>query len=163
MRPGILDAGGTAAARDVLRAVIRDQTDYHRRTAARMKKLEHRMEWFGLVLLALTFALGAVYLMSAAAKEWGLVVGALSAALPSIASASYGIRVIGEFDGTRQRSQRTERELRKLAEALADDEKSASNDVAHLRARAQATADVLLGDVVQWRVATESRGLAIPG
>ena len=163
MRPGILDAGGTAAARDVLRAVICDQTDYHRRTAARMKKLEHRMEWFGLVLLALTFALGAVYLMSAAAKDWGLVVGALSAALPAIASASYGIRVIGEFDGTRQRSQRTERELRKLAEALADDEKSASNDVAHLRARAQATADVLLGDVVQWRVATESRGLAIPG
>ena len=98
-----------------------------------------------------------------AAKDWGLVVGALSAALPAIASASYGIRVIGEFDGTRQRSQRTERELRKLAERCADDEKSASNDVAHLRARAQATADVLLGDVVQWRVATESRGLAIPG
>jgi hypothetical protein len=168
LRPGILDVRGAAAARCVLKAVIADQIGYHRRTAKRMEKLEHRMEIFGLALFVLTFLLGVGYLLAATLagpvpNDWAKVVGALSAALPAIASASYGIRVIGEFDGTSQRSQRTEHELRKLTTALVDDERVAPTDVARLRARAQATADVLLGDVAQWRVAAESRGLAIPG
>jgi hypothetical protein len=162
MRPGVLDGGGAKAARRVLRAVIADQTRYHHDNVAHMEKLEHRMEWFGLVLLGLTFALGAIYLLFGS-KDWATVVGALSAVLPAIASASYGTRVIGEFDGIRQRSERTEHELLKLVTALEDDEKVAPADVARLRARAQATADVLLGDVARWRVAAESRGLAIPG
>jgi hypothetical protein len=168
MRPGTLDASGAAAARGVLETVIADQTEYHRTTAARMKQLEHRMEWFGLVLLALTFLLGVGYLLvnrfiATVPDDWALVVAALSAALPAIASASYGIRVIGEFDGTRQRSERTKLELSKLAAALKKDQEATPTDVARLRARAQATADVLLGDVARWRVAAESRGVAIPG
>jgi len=165
MRPGTLDANGAAGARRVLEAVLADQAGYHHSTAQRMKQLEHRMELFGLVLFVVAFLLGVGYLLAAwawpATKHWAFVVAALSVALPAIASD--GIRVIGEFGGISHRSQRAERELRKLSATIAHDEKVAPGDVARLRARAQTTADVLLGDVARWRVATESRGLSDPG
>jgi hypothetical protein len=83
----------------------------------------------------------------------------LSAALPSLATATYGVRVIGDFEGTVHRNEHTARSIKQLVAAIQQD----PPDFALLRARARTAADVLLGDVQSWRLSAESRGLAIPG
>ena len=132
-----------------------------------MHWLERGLELVGLCFLALTGLVAFDHLF-----EWGIVeclLGRLlptpqvtiwlSAALPALATASYGIRVIGDFEGIFHRSRRTQRKLEQLAKAVEQD----PIDLTLLRARASSAADVLLGDVASWRLAAESRGLAIPG
>jgi hypothetical protein len=83
----------------------------------------------------------------------------LSAALPALATASYGIRIIGDFDGIFQRAERTHRQLEQLIAAIQQD----PPDFPLMRARARSAADAMLGDVASWRLSAESRGLAVPG
>ena len=82
-----------------------------------------------------------------------------TAGLPALATATYGIRVIGDFEGIAKRSQRTHAALSKSIASLERDH----FDLDLLRARARAAADVMLGDVAKWRLAAESRPLAVPG
>jgi hypothetical protein len=84
---------------------------------------------------------------------------AATAGLPALATATYGIRVIGDFEGIARRSQRTHAVLSRLIASIERD----PLDLELLRARARAAADAMLGDVSSWRLAAESRPLAIPG
>jgi hypothetical protein len=83
----------------------------------------------------------------------------LSAALPALATATYGIRVIGDFEGISQRGERTHRQLDQLINAIQQD----PAEFSLLRARARTAAEAMLGDVASWRLSAESRGLSIPG
>jgi hypothetical protein len=145
-----------------------------------MKRREDWLERIGQVFFALTLLLAAIH-ASAATHIWGRelveflfeyfpgqapelpshdrVLIALSAILPTLATASYGIRVIGDFEGIAKRSERTERGHLHVIEALRRD----PADLILFRARAQIVADAMLGDVSSWRLSAESRGLAIPG
>jgi hypothetical protein len=93
------------------------------------------------------------------AEDIGLTVAALTAGLPALATATYGIRVIGDFAGISRRSERTHHGLSRQAKALKD----AAPNLRVARVRVRAAADVMLGDVAGWRLSAESRGLAIPG
>ena len=87
------------------------------------------------------------------------MITALAAGLPALATASYGIRVIGDLEEIAQRSDRTYKSLRRLITAVKHDALALNR----LRNRARSAAEVMLGDVSSWRVATESRTLNIPG
>jgi hypothetical protein len=167
MRRGRLDLNGMSAARAAMLSVLGHQHDYHRDNARKMKWREHWLERIGLILFSAT-------LLIAVADIWGqelltflfheyprhnLVLIMLSAILPTLATASYGIRVIGDFEGIAKRSERAAEGQLHVIEALRRD----PSDLVLFRARAQNIADAMLGDVASWRLSAESRGLAIPG
>ena len=79
--------------------------------------------------------------------------------VPALATATYGIRVIGDFAGISRRSERTRHGLAMLVARI----DASEPNLHHLWARGRAAADVMLGDVAGWRLSAESRGLAIPG
>jgi hypothetical protein len=139
-----------------------------------MTTLERRLEWIGLTLFVLTVLVALDHLLfregllHCALATLGFHLDHevanraaifLSAVLPAFATATYGIRVIGDFEGIARRSERTHESLNGHIMALRQDPPSL--DV--LRRRARAAGEAMLGDVSSWRLAVESRGLAIPG
>ena len=167
MRAGSLRQDGLVTARDMLTALLVSQGSYNEVTAKRMGRLEHRLERFGLSLFVATAASTLYHLIGEpvvhailpAALDAGVVTTVLGASLPALATASYGIRVIGDLEGIAHRAERTRKALEGLRKAIEAD----ALDLGLLRARARAMAEVMLGDVSSWRLAAESRGLAIPG
>ena len=174
LRAGRFDPNTLRDARTTLLDVLKGQRDYHKTTAHRMETLGHRLERAGEVLFGLTL-LAAIGLLVLAGlthlhmTPWQVfLVTAVAAGLPALGTATYGIRVIGDFDGVAQRSRRTFEALDQLIVAIEHDWPEARRQTeppnfALLRARAHAARDAMLGDVENWRLAAESRDLAIPG
>jgi hypothetical protein len=165
-----------ADAHSTLQKVLDDQRSYHIKSAEQMRKLEHRLELLGLALFILTFALALAFLVylkyspshrvdipslphgTVVLYRTIILVTALSASLPALASALYAIRIIGDFGGIARRSERTLAALEALQKAAKRD----ADDLRALRVIARAAAEAMLGDVASWRLATESRALDIP-
>jgi hypothetical protein len=171
-RSGSLATEGLAAARTAVLKLLRDQCGYHERNKAWMHQLDRRLEVVGRWLFGCTVAAAGLYVVFALAlKKFDLpisseqhdfvkhVVVAFTAGLPALATATYGIRVIGDFDGIAKRSERTCAALDRLIKTIERE----PIDLILLRAQAQSAADAMLGDVASWRLAVESRTLAIPG
>jgi hypothetical protein len=162
---GRLDKEGLAAARQELQALLRDQAAYHEITARRFKRLHGRLALVGLSLFIAAFLLSAAAFAAIAfrllsvtpdMKYWMIVA---SASLPAFASAGYGIRMIGDFEGAAKRSARMKAQL----DALASSIEKGGAEFEWLRDRAHKASDVILGDVANWRLAVESRELEMPG
>ena len=143
---------------------IKDQCAYHARNAAVMNTVEHRAERLGEVFFVLTFLVVAAYLVFTMLglklpDPWSHTVTALSAGLPAMGSATYGIRLIGDFEGVAERSQRTGAALKKIG----DDLGASPPELVPLRTAATVVSETMLGDVSHWRLASATRKLAIPG
>jgi hypothetical protein len=167
MRAGDLNADGLSAERTVLLNLLSSQCGYNHANAQRMHWMERGLEYVGLGLLVATVAAAldhhfdaplATTLLSPILQPHQVTIW-LSTALPALATACYGIRVIGDFDGIVHRAERTHRQLDQLIAAIQQD----PLDFSLLRARASSAADAMLGDVASWRLSAESRGLAVPG
>jgi hypothetical protein len=186
---GRLDRKTLASYRAALIRVLREQSDYHEATARSLRHLNVWMEWAGVVLLVCSLALAGLYALGNScalvaelaawhlatdaavgaceahwlripfADSWANYIAVLGVILPAFATASYGIRVIGDFDDTAERSRRSSEALKWLIDALEQDDE----ELALMRARTYAAGDVMLGEVQSWRLAAESRALAIPG
>jgi hypothetical protein len=161
---GELDAARLAAIRDVLARFVEDQRAYHERNAGLMRAIEGRLGGLGRVSFITTFALAALAIGLDIAgvslpAGWNAVLIGMTAGLPVFGTASFGIRAIGDFEGSAMRSARMAASLKSLGGALAGD----APDLVVLRARAAALADAMLGDVAHWRFATETRNLATLG
>jgi len=163
LRSNVLDGDGLSAARTVLLALLADQRTYHHAAAARMGKLERRLEQFGLVLFAATALTAVIFLVTVhfveVSETGAFLVAVLAAGLPALATAGYGIRVTGDFEGIARRSERTCAALEQLIKAVGQDPLT----IDRLRSRARAAAEAMLGDVSSWRITAESRSLDIPG
>ena len=165
MRSAVLGAAGVQQGRATLKAVLSDQCNYHRSTARRMESMETRLELLGMILFGLTLLALCVFLgawadgVTLPIRLTYLVTG-IGAGFPALGTATFGIRVIGDFDGIARRSQRTHEVLQQIIDAT--DAEDPPN-LATLHARARSASDVMLGDVSSWRLAAESRTLAIPG
>jgi hypothetical protein len=168
LRGGHLDRAAVDAARAATINILENQRDYHRSNARRMKRLERHLEWIGLIMFGATVLVAVDHLFFHEAVLRCLLHGglpanrvaiALSAILPAFATATYGIRVIGDFEGIAKRSERSIERLEDHIAALRQD----PPDLDILRQRARAAGEAMLGDVSSWRLAVESRGLAIPG
>jgi hypothetical protein len=160
---GSLAGSGFRAARNALMAIVVHQAEYHRGSCRQMHALNSRLEVTGMFLLAFSL-IAAMYALlvpsshaPADATQW--VLASISIIFPVCASAIYGIRLIGDFEGIAHRSGRALKALEEIQQAITQD----PDDLTLLRGRAKAAADAMLGDVTAWRMAAEGRGLAIPG
>jgi hypothetical protein len=173
LRSGSFEGAEIDAARTAILNILQHQCGYHERNAQRMKRLDARLDWIGFVLFLATVLVavdhwsfgsaGLGYLVQqffghADPREVEHLGIALSAFLPALATATYGIRVIGDFEGSARRSERAHQSLHQQIQAIGT---TVSLDV--LRRRARAAGETMLGDVASWRLAVESRELAIPG
>jgi len=176
---GHLDRKTLAAYRAALLRLLRGQQNYHEATARSMDQLNVRMELVSVILLVCSLFPAVAYIAAdtfPAAKalaahfatgwlgipsdaNWHGYLAVSGVVLPAFATASYGVRVIGDFEGTAERSRRSTEALKWLIDALEQDDE----DLTLMRARTYAAADAMLGDVESWRLAAESRALAIPG
>ena len=164
LRHARLDDAGVVAAREAAANLLDDQCGYHATTAGRMHRLEKRLEVVGLICLTLTIIVAAMYLFLAGLAhgeglDIGYAVAAATAGLPALATATYGIRVIGDFAGISRRSQRTHDGVSAITGRM----RAKRPNLRHTRAEVRAAAEIMLGDVAGWRLSAESRGLAIPG
>jgi hypothetical protein len=122
------------------------------------------MERFGGILFALVLVTAVAWLVlhfaaPRIAQDLQYPLTAITAGLPAVATASYGIRVILDFEGIAERAQQ-------MASGLEDQLArwdSGPKTAAALQRFARHTAEVMLGDVAAWRLLAEGRRLTIPG
>ena len=123
---GTLDTARREQIMRLLIAIVDSQSGYHNRIAKLMHGVEHRIKRIGQVLFALTILFGAINLVTALSGfhlpyNWSYVLIGLTAALPALGAATFGIRLIGDFEGVAQRSEHTGAGLEDIGEALQQD------------------------------------------
>ena len=163
-----VDQAYLANVRDTAEIIITDQIAYHRTNAHRMHKLESRLHaagqfLFGGTMVACVAWIGAK-LMQVPMSFGGSIglteiVTALTAAMPAMGAALYGIGMQGDFVGIAHRSEATVARLERLKRALKDD----PLEYARLIARLRRLADIMLTDVAHWRTTYQARPLKLPG
>ncbi|HYS46907.1 MAG TPA: hypothetical protein VEM35_10725, partial [Rhizomicrobium sp.] len=165
LRNALLDPGGLTAVCQSLESFLEGQKSYHQATAARFGALHERLATIGKWLFFFTLSISVTAFIvqlfrhdaiAAPAQRWLFV---LSAGLPALGAASYGVRVIGDFDGAAARSARMVMQLEGLISKL----KLVPCQFDTLREICHRAADVLQGDVASWRLVVESRELEMPG
>jgi hypothetical protein len=166
-----IDADYIASAHSRLLALLDDQIGYVRREARRMHHLEHRLHRVGGALFVTTglvcagvFAIEGVSLFVAHEAESSghglpLAVTVVSASLPAIGAAIYGIRMQGDFAGSAERNANLAVQL-ELLRRIALEEAPGFDGLRRLIRR---TAELLTADVAQWGRATRARPLSLPG
>jgi hypothetical protein len=125
-----------------------------------MERRDRLFEGVGVALLLASLGNNALYLVGKSAgwamisqfEPWGL---AAAIFLPAAATASYGVRLFGDFEDLARRSRRTAAQLEALRTRLVGD-----LDLPALRALADQAARAMLSDLDAWRVAVESRRLS---
>lgn len=152
------------AAAAPLVAEIHAQADWNSATSHRMHLASHRIERFGEILFAIVLAAAVGWLVlyvtvyeTAEHLKYPLI--ALTAGLPAIATASYGVRVILDFEGNAGRARQIAAGLNGLIARWEGGPKTS----AALQEFARRAADIMLSDVAAWRLLAEGRRLTIPG
>ena len=164
----VADAAYLSRVRNTAISLIDDQLAYQRHNAHRMHLLDHRLHRAGGVLFGGTIVACAGWII---AKLSGVPLGAvgtigateivtaLTAAMPALGAALYGIRMQGDFSGVEYRARATVTRLERLKRAMASD----PMDYTRLTVRLRNLADVMLSDVANWRTTYQARPLALPG
>lgn len=153
----------------LLQAEIEDQIAYHRRNAARMHKLDHRLHLSGLAMFGGTAGLcvafvtlvwfGAVDRIDASHKI--LILNALTfltALLPTLGAAIAAIHAQGEFRTLAEQSARTAKRLAAIAATFTEQEPS----FARVVDRIEKTSDVMTAELREWHTIFRTRPLALP-
>ena len=162
--PDLAGAKSLAAqSRHIAAHELDGQVEYHQTTAHRMHELDHRLHRLGLGLFVSTIVIGMVVLAGlltslTAIKAMTPELSVLSAILPTVGAAIFGIRGAGDFAGTAGRSAETARRLKHVAALLRRDEIVQANAT---RAVEEAAA-IMLADLAEWRSTYTHRKLAIP-
>ena len=146
----------------VLAEDIDPQIAYHHASAHAIAHLDHRLHRAGVALFALTCVGTLTFIgLYLTVHEWTVhhaaFFVALSAGLPAIGTALFGIRVQGDFAGTAARSLVTAEHLEAIAVTLRDPACSLSRaaDAAEAAARA------MLADLGEWRLSHQQRQLEV--
>lgn len=164
------DPAYLACVRDALLALIDDQVAYLASDAGRMHRLEHRLHLLGTVMFAatvlacvglLTFkALDAVLpALDAFAHPLAIATTIVSAALPAVGAAIYGIRMQGDFAGIAERSRMLADQLATLRAVIVDDAPGFDT----LARRVTRVTGLLTEDLSSWLRTYHARPLALPG
>jgi hypothetical protein len=164
------DVAYLTTVRDAALRLIEDQIAYQHANEKRMHKLEHRLHNAGELLFGATIVACAVWIIAklTGAPVYGnggggvnmtVVVSLLTAAMPALGGAIYGIRMQGDFAGIAHRSHTTVARLERLRRAMLGD----PVDYARLNSRLRNLADIMLIDVSNWRTTYQARPLSLPG
>ncbi|MES2293202.1 MAG: hypothetical protein V4527_07900 [Pseudomonadota bacterium] len=165
LRSAVLNGAQTEAVRKGLHALLEDQRAYHSATARRFRALHRGLSRWATLLFVAALLVSVGFF---AVEMWDLVpvtpslhhlVIVATAGLPALAAASYGIRVIGDFDGAAARSARMASQLAGILHGV----ETGPVSIDTLHETSHRAADVMLGDVASWRLVVESRELEMPG
>jgi hypothetical protein len=162
------DAEFLAGVRAAALQLLDRQIQYQSANGKSSHLMEHRLglagEWlFGATVVACCVWIGMKLLgmpMAIAGKvTLTELVTFVTAFLPALGAALYGIRMQADFAGLSQRAHVTAARLKALARTLERE------PVHHekLAARLRRLADITLGDVDRWRSAFKSRPISLPG
>lgn len=165
------DSGYLKEIKDSLRALLDDQIAYLTASSHRMHLLEHRLHLIGTGLFTATAAVCAGVLLLVWLGRFGVdglselpaavskIAIVISAALPAIGSAIYGIRMQGDFGGSSARDAALAAKLTTLRHVI--DHDAPSFDTLKLRV-ARAT-DLLTAELADWGQSYRARPLTLPG
>lgn len=165
-----IDATYLGCVRDDLMRLIDDQVAYLASDAHRMHRLEHRLHLLGTILFALS-ALTCVGLLAFKMLDafdhrleplvHMVSIGStmISATLPAIGAAIYGIRMQGDFAGTAERNHTLGDQLARLRAVIAEDALSFDT----LGRRVKRVTGLLTEDLSAWLQTYHARPLALPG
>ncbi len=153
-----------------LSVLIDGQTAYLGAEAHQMHRLEHRLHSLGTMLFGVTaltclgllgfkVAEAATHALEPMAHPLAIAATIISAALPAIGAAIYGIRMQGDFAGTAERSHALAERLSTLRAVIADD----ALDFDTLSRRTRRVADLLTDDLANWFQTYHARPLVLPG
>lgn len=168
MPNAIADKGYLTRVHSAALSLVEDQLAYHRLNAKRMHKLESRLHHTGEYLFGGTIIACSVWIVCKLAgvpMSFGGTIGmteivtALTAAMPAVGAAIYGIRMQGDFAGVADRSEATVARLLRLHRALKDD----PLDYTRLIARLKRLSEIMLTDVEHWRTTYQAKPLTLPG
>ena len=139
------------------------QIAYNRANAERMHHLDHRLHSVGTALFYSAVLVGIVSLVGyvlhlEVISSLSKVTTVLSAGLPTIGAAIFGIRGQGDFAAAAGRSEATAERLEALAHRL----RSRPIDLATAARAAEDFAATMLQDLDEWHVSYRHRKLAIP-
>ena len=146
----------------VVREQIAPQANYHHTNAKRMHKLDHRLHEIGNFLMGAVIASCVLHVAGYfVLHEW--VVGmtnifiVLTAGLPAIGAAVFGLRGHGEHLLTASRSKQTALSLEKNAARLGK-----TTRLEPVASELQSTAAIMLADLNEWTLAYRERALEVP-
>ncbi len=167
-----VDAAYLAQVRRDLIALIEGQTVYLGEEGRRMHLLEHRLHRLGTMLFAATALVCVSFLgyeglahivhhetLEALSKPLAIAATILSAALPAVGAAIYGIRMQGDFAGTAERSESLSHHLSMLRTAIDGDDDGFDT----LKRRVDRATDLLTEDLANWLATYHTRPLTLPG
>lgn len=143
---------------------IEPQIGYHRSSAHQMHRLDHRLHALGMFLFIVSI-LGCVasIIASAIAPQFAydhsMASVAISAGLPAVGAAIFGIRMQGDFGGTAERSLVTANELGRIVHTLG----SPRLRFARRLDLIEAAATTMLSELGEWRRDYQRRKLELPG
>lgn len=139
------------------------QIAYHRANAAQVHTLDHRLHLIGTALFVAT-VVGCLVLIAGylALPDWtgrhASLFVFLSAGLPALGTALFGIRTQGDFAATAHRSSDTAHEL----EAIAAQLRAPGVDLPRAGDLCEQAARFMLADLGEWRLAHHQRELQLP-
>jgi hypothetical protein len=148
-------------ARAISAHELRPQIAYHMANADQMDRLDRRLELVGLALffitagITLSLVIGLEFRPDLVARmgNWTTV---LSAGLPALGTAIFGIRVQGDHGAAAARSSNTAAQLQRIA-----DELEQAPDLARAADLTEQAARVMLADLGEWRLVNELHELSL--
>lgn len=151
-----------ALTTDIVDGEIIPQVAYHRASATSISLLDHRLHRAGTLLFVVSCLSCIAFIIAyLVAHRWtasyATAFVALSAGLPAIGTAFFGIRVQGDFAGTAARSQGTADHLAAIAAALHSEKTSLSRTADGIESAARA----MLADLGEWRLSHQQRQLEL--
>jgi hypothetical protein len=173
----VVDELHVRACLEHLKDLVKEQIDYHKRSAGRCHRMEHRLHNWGMTFLFLTLFACALHLFlpehlhQEPYLAWLApnVLTFLCGFLPASGAAMAGINNQGEFRRIERRSKAMEKQLQLLLariSALDEQTKSARARGTRLSAQAAAlsaeVAGLLVNEVLDWRVVFLDRPLVPP-
>ena len=159
----VTDADIAALAHDFTSEQILTQAQYHRANAGRMQTLDHRLHEVGNFLTGAVIAVCVLFLMGYVALHHWIVRMTdafifLTAGLPAVGAAVFGLRGHGEHLLAASRSDSTAAALEVMASRLAE-----AHDAEDLANGLERGASIMLADLNEWTIAYRERSLEIPG
>ncbi|MBK8908469.1 MAG: hypothetical protein IPM60_11355 [Rhodospirillales bacterium] len=158
------EPGRQAFVYDVALPLIRDQAAYHKRTAHRSERVAHALHLTHVLLFALTFVVVAAHLAEEIchclpSPFTPSLLSMLAAVLPAFGASFAARSSQGEFHRLAQRSEALSARLDQAADQLA---KTPSSSSAALGDLAESAANLMVEEVLDWRVLFLARPPELP-
>lgn len=141
---------------------VTPQIDYHEASAKQIDTLDRRLEGIATVLFVLTLA-SSIFVIVALqidphwVSDMSNWLTLLSAGLPAIGTAIFGIRFQGDFGGSAERSRSTAQTLRAIETQLV----GAQGDLARSADLFEQSARAMLADLDEWRLVNQQQELSV--